>query len=646
MVSPTYPGVYIQEVSSGVRPIASASTSTAAFVGEAERGDTEEAVRIFNFTEFQNLYGAFLEGRYLAHSVFQFFNNGGSICYIVRVAASDVTTADIQIGNQDSGGTEQALLISAASPGSWGNSLTLAISPGTNDPENEFNLDVFEDSLPRAVETYENLSMFEDASNFVERVVNRSFRIQVSASSALENIMGQLRGTVVPPDFSGSPLAQTLLRLQINDDEPREIDLLDAAITLDSLTNIVSAINTLVNALLPVSGSVPAQAYANFVASVDPIDGVVVLTSGAPGADSSVVALAATTPANDASIILLGSSRGMAITAAAGARPVFNDGSVPHYLVGDHNVTGTDAVIAVTAGSDGSPAEQAELATDTPYLEALNRLNDKDDVSLIAIPGIGSPALFGSATNYCENTRSLSDCFFIGDMPPDIEVNDIQTDFVAPISPKNSYGAVYYPWLNMLDPTGASIDPIMVPSSGFVAGLYAKTDFQRGVWKAPAGTEAAIAGSTGLVNTVTDVQQGVLNPINVNVIRSFPASGRVIWGARTITSDPEWRYVPVRRMAIFLRVSIYNGIQWAVFEPNDEPLWNNLKLNIEAFMTTQFRRGAFQGATASDAFFVKVDSETTTQTDIDNGIVNIRVGFAPLKPAEFIIVELSQKAGQ
>jgi phage tail sheath protein FI len=249
--------------------------------------------------------------------------------------------------------------------------------------------------------------------------------------------------------------------------------------------------------------------------------------------------------------------------------------------------------------------------------------------------------------NYCEN-RPLSDCFFIGDMAQDDFTVDDARDFVSHLSPKNSYGAVYMPWLLTLDPTGVSAEPIAVPPSGYIAGMYAKTDANRGVWKAPAGTGAGLAGATGLVANLTDVEHGLLNPSphDINVIRQFAAAGRVIWGARTQTTDPEWRYVPVRRMAIMLRVSIYNGIQWAVFEPNDEELWSQLRLNIGSFMMGLYRQGAFQGSTPSKAFFVKCDGETTTQDDIDAGIVNILVGFAPLKPAEFVIVKISQKAGQ
>jgi phage tail sheath protein FI len=178
--------------------------------------------------------------------------------------------------------------------------------------------------------------------------------------------------------------------------------------------------------------------------------------------------------------------------------------------------------------------------------------------------------------------------------------------------------------------------------------MYARIDARRGVWKAAAGTEANVGGAVGLIADTTDAQQDFLNPIGVNVIRSFPASGIVIWGARTLAtrSDPEYRYVPVRRTAIYLEQSIYNGIQWAVFEPNDEPLWASLRLNIGAFMMLQFRAGAFQGKTPNDAFFVQCDDKTTTQADIDAGVVNIRVGFAPLKPAEFVVLMLSQKVNQ
>jgi phage tail sheath protein FI len=185
---------------------------------------------------------------------------------------------------------------------------------------------------------------------------------------------------------------------------------------------------------------------------------------------------------------------------------------------------------------------------------------------------------------------------------------------------------------------------------GAVAGVFARTDAQRGVWKAPAGLEATLAGVPELTVSLNDAENGELNPLGINCLRSMPASGRVVWGARTLQGDDrlasEWKYIPVRRTALFLEESLFRGTQWVVFEPNDEPLWAQIRLNIGAFMQSLFRQGAFQGKTPREAYFVKCDSETTTQTDIDHGIVNILVGFAPLKPAEFVVIKIQQLAGQ
>jgi phage tail sheath protein FI len=185
---------------------------------------------------------------------------------------------------------------------------------------------------------------------------------------------------------------------------------------------------------------------------------------------------------------------------------------------------------------------------------------------------------------------------------------------------------------------------------GAVAGVMARTDSDRGVWKAPAGLEARLFGVPALSVPLNDADTGQLNPLGINCLRAMPAAGRVVWGARTLEGSDrlasEWKYIPVRRTALFLEESLYRGTQWVVFEPNDEPLWAQIRLNIGAFMQSLFRQGAFQGKTPRDAYFVKCDSETTTQTDIDHGIVNILVGFAPLKPAEFVVIKIQQLAGQ
>jgi Bacteriophage tail sheath protein len=184
---------------------------------------------------------------------------------------------------------------------------------------------------------------------------------------------------------------------------------------------------------------------------------------------------------------------------------------------------------------------------------------------------------------------------------------------------------------------------------GAVAGIFARTDAQRGVWKAPAGTEATLNNVPQLGLPMTDLENGLLNPLGINCLRTLPAAGRVVWGARTLQGDDrlasQWKYVPIRRTALYIEESLYRGTQWVVFEPNDEPLWAQIRLNIGAFMQTLFRQGAFQGATPKDAYLVKCDRETTTPTDQNNGIVNIVVGFAPLKPAEFVIIKIQQLAG-
>src|SRR5947209_5048112 len=310
-------------------------------------------------------------------------------------------------------------------------------------------------------------------------------------------------------------------------------------------------------------------------------------------------------------------------------------------------------------GSDGTTSAvnfMGAPATDNTVTgTGLFALDKITNVNLVAIPGQGDPATVNAGVQYCKNRR-LQDCFFVGDVGSvqdatgATNVSLARLDSTTPTISKiadarnfatsgfggvaldrssGDYGAVYFPWIYASDPIGSGRNPrILLPPSGFVAGIYARTDNSRGVFKAPAGLDAGVSGALSPYVTVSDVEQDQLNPVMVNAIRITPSSGLVVWGSRTFSSDSSWRYVPVRRMAIFLRVSIYYGIQWAVFQPNDETLWSSLRLNIRAFMQTQFRAGAFQGSTPDAAFFVKCDSSTTTQTDIDNGVVNILVGFA------------------
>lgn len=258
-------------------------------------------------------------------------------------------------------------------------------------------------------------------------------------------------------------------------------------------------------------------------------------------------------------------------------------------------------------------------------------------------------AVYSTALAYCATKRA----FLIVDIKQSIdtpaEMVTWQSDNDSLIStPNGRNAAVYFPRLEIPDPLN-EFRPRNVAASGTLAGVYARTDSTRGVWKAPAGTDAGL-NNARLIIKLNDEENGSLNPLGLNALRSFPVFGNVSWGARTLRGADqladEYKYIPVRRTALYIEESLYQGLKWVVFEPNDEPLWAQIRLNVGAFLNTMFRQGAFQGRTPREAYFVKCDKETTTQTDINNGIVNIVVGFAPLKPAEFVVIKLQQMAGQ
>jgi phage tail sheath protein FI len=268
-------------------------------------------------------------------------------------------------------------------------------------------------------------------------------------------------------------------------------------------------------------------------------------------------------------------------------------------------------------------------------------------------PGSGAtnvePGLVNDAIQFCEQRRA----FFLID-PPSNRGADIVTakaaikSFAGALT-KTNHAALYFPALLQPNPLSGDQVEEFAPC-GAVAGVIARIDAQRGVWKAPTGVEATLAGVAKLSVALKDADIGELNPLGINCLRTLPGLGRVVWGARTLEGDDrlgsEWKYVPVRRTALFIEESLYRGTQWAVFEPNDEPIWVDIRLHVGTFMHNLFRQGAFQGRTAREAYFVKCDRETTTQADINNGIVNVIVGFAPLKPAEFVVIKLQQIAGQ
>jgi uncharacterized protein len=345
----------------------------------------------------------------------------------------------------------------------------------------------------------------------------------------------------------------------------------------------------------------------------------------------------------------------VSFTVSGPSATAFNSGfytNVATYPLG--LTTSSSTYHAVTPPpSDGNPPAQSDYTGIELNRTGFWALDAVDIFNLMVIPGDGISTsgewdvIRAAGAQYCHSRRA----FLILDAPAEWSINSLSNaqsivqTFRSPLGNSDINCAVYFPRVQVND------NGILryVGPSGMIAGMYAITDAARGVWKAPAGTQAALNGVLDLEVILTDKQNGILNPLAVNCLRRMPA-GYLIWGARTLagfdnSGDSAWTYVPVRRMALFLEESLYRGTQWVVFEPNDEPLWAQIRMNIGAFMMGLFRQGAFQGATPNQAFFVKCDSETTTQADIDQGIVNIIVGFAPLKPAEFVIITIQQIAG-
>lgn len=530
-ITPTYPGVYIEEIPSGVRTITGVATSITAFIGRAKKGPVDEPILVQSAAEFERGFGGLWKDSTMSYAVQHYFAHGGKDALIVRVingGAKATITLPPESGSGD-------LVLEAADEGTWGAALRVAVEHyTTEDGKDVFNLTVQELKSPGsrevlASETFRNLSLDEDDAKSIEKVLEQqSNLVRVKTLSTVR----PAETVTDPPDFTDA---------------------------------------------------------GNFKAAGD-----------APG----------------------------------------------------------DVI-----GNDGNEITDTEVsgAGDRKGLYAL----DKADLfNILCIPpfskneDVGDSTL-AAAAQYCKERRAM----FIVDPPANspatstltawADADDARTGINTMRSilgtNTSTNAAVYFPRLKMADPLKENRTEEFAPC-GAIAGVFARTDAQRGVWKAPAGQEASLSGVREYTYKLTDGQNGTLNPLGLNCLRSFPVYGNIVWGARTLAGADqlasEWKYVPVRRVALYIEESLYRGTKWVVFEPNDEPLWAQIRLNVGAFMHGLFRQGAFQGTTPRDAYFVKCDKETTTQNDIDRGIVNILVGFAPLKPAEFVMIKLSQIAGQ
>lgn len=534
----TYPGVYVQELPSGVRTITGVSTANTAFVDYFARGPMNVATRVTSLTEFDRVFGGLDSLSEASYGVTQYFLNGGTVAWIIRVAGGrdDAPTdagkpaAKATLTVKDAS-NRPSFVVAASSEGTWAEkAIEVAVVRSPAAPKGPFNLFVRQlavDSTgavvtdatgPKvlALEEYRALTLDRRSSNFVEKAVAGS----------------ELIGVTVAAGTPGEP---------------------------------ASSVGT---------------------------------DAGEPGPD-------AWKP-----------PRGGPLT---GSR----NGTVP-----------------TTADELLGPAASNLRALDRIAPEIFNMLC----IPLAATLEAGAAkSVYDTAVAYCIEKRA----FLLVDIPTTI-TTPAQMRQALSNFPSDNHAAVYFPRLLMPDPrdSGRSRN---VGSSGTLAGIYARTDATRGVWKAPAGTEATVRGAD-LVRVMTDGDNGGLNPHGINALRNFPVFGSVVWGSRTLdgadAKASEWKYVPVRRTALFIEESLFQGLKWVVFEPNDEPLWAQIRLNVGAFMNDLFRQGAFQGASPRQAYLVKCDGETTTQNDVNRGVVNVVVGFAPLKPAEFVVLKIQQLAGQ
>jgi hypothetical protein len=316
----------------------------------------------------------------------------------------------------------------------------------------------------------------------------------------------------------------------------------------------------------------------------------------------------------------------------------------------------TNSPISFSGGSDGTPLTPSsdgnfELQMTSNPTAGVYLLDRVDIFNLLCVPGETVATTIQALQLYCAQKRA----FYVVDPPQNTTIANMITSGPVGSTPGSITGtnspnsAYYFPWVQAPDPLVGN-RPALYPPCGFVAGIYAATDSSFGVWKAPAGIDTALSGVSGLQFNLTDVENGNLNIQAVNCLRQFKVYGDVVWGARTLQGNDQagsqWKYVPIRRLALYLESSLYDGTQWVVFEPNDENLWSQIRLNVGAFMQGLFQQGAFAGTSPQQAYFVQCDSTNNPQSSIDLGIVNILVGFAPLYPAEFVVIQIQQMAGQ
>ena len=662
-VSPTYPGVYIEELQSGVRPVIGVATSITAFVGYAPLGPENRAVRLANFGDYERRFGGIDRESEMSFAVQQFFRNGGSDALVVRVPKSDAVAATINL--MDGIGPpapKVALVLKASSTGAWGNGIVVDVDldgvPAAD--TTSFNLTV-RDFGSGKVERFTNLSISPDSPQFAVTKLND---VDSGSSLVVASVSNNAGGRPLPAGTQGADLTLPLAadatkdyKLTISPDKPGGADSPGAVevTVLDNGERVPSSIGGL--CALVERKINTALARANHAAGL----AVRVLPSGsgkgvrivgdvdaqvAPGATDAAFTVAgvaaAGSTADGAALLGLGAAVANVGRYSAAGTKRLAQGNVTD---GANGTTLPDANALV--GSEGTfTGIYALLKTDLFNILCIpDATRTKAGSATVLDDGLDLDVIWSAAYDLCVRRRAM----LMIDPEPDVADTEHAVDWINSLGVKGPNAVAHFPRLRIPDPTD-DFRPRTVAPSGTLAGLYARTDGDRGVWKAPAGIDARIRGVSSLTYTLTDAENGLLNPLGLNSLRVFPVTGTVNWGARTTDGADllasQWKYVPVRRLALFIEESVFRGTQWAVFEPNDEPLWSQLRLNLTSFMHDLFRKGAFAGASPGDAYLVKCDSETTTADDVDRGIVNVLVGFAPLKPAEFVVIRIQQLAGQ
>lgn len=568
------PGVYVEEYDSGAVPMQGVSTSTAGFIGLAQRGPVVGKPQLVtSFADYKRAFGGYLseakfgEARFLPYAVEQFFINGGSRAYIMRVAAEGAAAAKATAG---------VLQIEAANPGEWGNKIRVTVEASSKAKTQVIAVNGADLKLKNAdgFNQGDVVELFDGKAKAYATIVSSLDNIVTLDAPCTLNVADEKIGT------------------------PKYIKTCELTLTV-KLDDVVETYANV--SLCPEAGNfVSARARKSDLVTI------AVTEAKAPAAPKEGKDEKAPAPAK-AGVTPIELVGGAAVIALAGG----SDGKVA-------NVSPN-----VYMGEDNGPGKRSGLAA---FLENV-------DVSIMAIPGVTAPEVQAALIAHCENCKS---CFAILDVPIDRKKTNDVVEFRDMYD--TTYAAMYHPWLEMFDPLAKR--SAYFPPSGAMAGIYARTDNERGVHKAPANE--IVRGCTGLSCNYNEGEQDILNPKGVNLVRALTGRGIRVWGARTMSSNGLWKYVNVRRLYIYIEESIKANTNWVVFEPNSEVLWGRVTRTIEMFLATCWRSGALAGSTPSEAYFVECGPTTMTQDDIDNGRLICNIGIAAVKPAEFVIFRITQ----